>query len=122
MKPGMLNVGIDRLSCIEIVEEPNNLEEGLPDAQLFAVHIGDDHLADIVYFLITRMALEGYTSQQKKVLAVHTNDFSVILGNLYKMVADEISQRYVPYFKRDNILAESNGGDAGGHYVGKATV
>ena len=40
MKPGRLNVGPDHLSWIETGKEPNNLEEGFPDAQFFAVRIG----------------------------------------------------------------------------------
>jgi len=35
------------------------------------------------------------------------------------MGADEILKRYVPYFEHDSILVEAQGGDAGGHYVGK---
>jgi len=50
----------------ETGEEPNNLEEGLLDAQLFIVHVVNDHFVEIIQFLTTRMALEGYTTQQKK--------------------------------------------------------
>ena len=39
MKPGRLNAGPNHLSCIEIGEDPTNLEEGFPDAQLFIVHV-----------------------------------------------------------------------------------
>lgn len=49
-------------------------------------------------------------------------DFSVIVGNLYKMGLYEILRRYVPEFERTSILAEAHGGVAGGHYVGKETT
>ena len=39
VKPGRLNAGPNHLLRIEIGEEPSNLEEGLPDAQLFAVSV-----------------------------------------------------------------------------------
>lgn len=113
MKPGRLNAGPDHLSRIETGEEPNNLEEGLPDAQLFAVRVADNHFADVIHFLTTGMAPEGYTSQQEKELVVHTIDFSVIAGHLYKMGADEILQRYVPDFEQDSILVEAQGGSCG---------
>lgn len=122
LKRGMLNARLDHLSRIETVEEPNNLEEGFPDAQLFVVRIADDHFADIIHFLTTGMALEGYKSQQKKELVVRTTDFSIIAGHLYKMGADEILRRYVPEFECDRILTEAHGGAAGGHYAGKATA
>lgn len=90
MKPRRLNAGPGHLSQIEIGEEPNNLEEGLPDAQLFVVRVADDHFADIIHFLTMGMSPEGYTSQKKKELVVHMTDFSIIVGHLYKMGADEI--------------------------------
>ena len=35
VKPGWLNAILDHLSCIEIGEEPTNIDDGFPDAQLF---------------------------------------------------------------------------------------
>ena len=63
MNLGRLNAGSDHLSRIKIGEEPTNLEEGLLDAQLFAVHIADNHFVDIIHFLTTGMAPEGYKNQ-----------------------------------------------------------
>ncbi len=47
VKLGRLNMGRDHLSCIEIGEEPTNLEEGLPNMQLFAMHVADGNFEDI---------------------------------------------------------------------------
>ena len=66
VKPGQLNTGPDHLSCIETGEEPTNLEEGLPDAQLFLVHVTDSHFEDIIHFLTTRIALEDTLSKKKR--------------------------------------------------------
>ena len=63
MKPGRLKAGPCHLSYIEIGEETTNLEEGLLDAQLFTLRITDNHFANIIHFLTTRMALEGCVSQ-----------------------------------------------------------
>ncbi len=52
-------------------EEPTNLEEGLPDAQLFVVCIADDHFEDKIHFLTIGTAPEGYIVQQKNELMVH---------------------------------------------------
>lgn len=51
VKPGRLNFGPDHLSRIENGNEPTNLDEGFPDAQLFVVRIIDEHFADIIQFL-----------------------------------------------------------------------
>lgn len=98
------------------------MDEGLPDAQLFVVHVEDNHFVDIIHFLTMAMAPKGYTSQKKKELVVHVEKILVIVGHLYNMVADEILQRYVPNFERDNILAKAYGGAVGEHYARKVTV
>lgn len=61
-KPRCFNAGPDHLSHIETREEPTNLEEGVPDVQLFVVHVMDSHFEDIIHYLTTRMASDNYTS------------------------------------------------------------
>ena len=51
VKPGCLNAGPDHLSRIGTGEEPTNLEEGIPDAQIFDVRIADRHFEDMFHFL-----------------------------------------------------------------------
>ena len=51
------------MSHMETWEEPTNLEEGLPNAQLFAVRVADGHFEDIIHFLTIGTALEGYYVQ-----------------------------------------------------------
>ena len=48
VKSGRLNLGPDHLSRLESGEEPTSLDEGLPDAQLFSIHMVDDYFQDIV--------------------------------------------------------------------------
>ena len=48
MKSRGLNVGLDHFSRIKNGDEPTNLDEGLPNAQLFAVRVTDEHFADII--------------------------------------------------------------------------
>eukprot|EP00253_Pinus_taeda_P012745 PITA_12745 len=122
VKPGSLNTRFGHLSQIKIGEEPTNLEEGFPYGQLFIVHVAENNFANIIHFLTMRMAPKGYTSQQSKELVVCMVDFSMIVGHLYKMGAEEILRRYVPDFERNNILSEAHGGATGGHYAGKGTT
>eukprot|EP00253_Pinus_taeda_P016334 PITA_16334 len=119
VKLGCLNVGLDHLSQIETGKKPTNLE-GLPNAQLYLVRIADGHFEDIIYFLTTGTALQGYFVQQKKELVTQAADFTVITGHPYKMGHDEILCRYVPKFEREHILAKAHGGVASGHYAGHA--
>jgi hypothetical protein len=65
-KQGRMNKGPDHLSRLEHGEEPNSLEDILPDAQLLAIIKFDDHFTEIVQFLSTRMTPHEYTIIQKK--------------------------------------------------------
>jgi len=50
----------------------------------------DGHSEDIIHFLMTSFAPEGYTVYQKQELVVCATDFSVIVEQLYKMGIDKI--------------------------------
>ena len=63
VKLGRLNAGPDHLSRIETSEEPTNLEDGLLDAQLYAVRVADGDFEDIIHFLTTRTMPQGYSVQ-----------------------------------------------------------
>jgi len=84
--------------------------------------VANNHFADSIQFLATGTTLEVYSNQQKKELVVHVADVSIIAGHLYKMGLDEILRRYILVFEHVSILAESHGGVARGHYVGKVTA
>lgn len=63
VKLGRLNARPNHLSRIGNVDEPTNLDEGLPDAQLFTMCVVDEHFADIIQFLSMGIAFEGYTME-----------------------------------------------------------
>ena len=90
VKPGRLNASLDHLSCIENSEEPTNIDDGLPDVQLFHVDIVDDHYAPIIQFLATGVSLEDMSTSQSKQLVVKDSDFELIGGKLYKLGPNEI--------------------------------
>jgi hypothetical protein len=122
VKLGRMNKSPDHLSRLEHGEEPTSLEDTMPDAQLLAIRKIDDHFAEIVQFLSTRMTPSEYTIPQKKQLVVCATDFSLIAGQLYKMGPDEILRRCVMEAERPLILVEAHEGIARGHYAGKATA
>jgi hypothetical protein len=53
VKPGKLNGGHDHLSRVTNGEEPTNLEDNFPDAQLFSVQVVDEYFSDIIEQLNT---------------------------------------------------------------------
>ena len=122
VKPGKLNVGPDHLSRIDSGEEPSNLEDNLPDAQLFSIQIVDEYYRDIIHFLTTGWAPVEFTKQQKKQLVVKAADFTLIAGQLYKLGLDEVLRRCVMLHEKEAIIREAHSGTAGGHFAGKLTA
>jgi hypothetical protein len=53
---------------------------------------------------------------------VEVADYQLIVGNLYKLGANNILRRCVMDHERPIILAEAYQGIVGGHYAGKATA
>jgi hypothetical protein len=53
VKPHKLNARPDHLSRITNGEEPTNLEDNFPDAQLFLVQVADEYFVDIIQYLST---------------------------------------------------------------------
>jgi hypothetical protein len=120
VKPGRMNKGPYHLSKLEHGEEPTSLEDTLPDAQFLAIRNMDDHFTEIVQFMSIGMAPREYTVIQKKQLVVCVADFSLIVGQLYKMGPYDILKRCCMEVERPLILEKSHEGIAGGHYAGKA--
>jgi hypothetical protein len=48
LKPGKMNGRSDHLSRVTNGEEPNNLEENIPNAQLFSVQVVDEYFFDVI--------------------------------------------------------------------------
>ena len=68
MKMGLLNTGPNNLSRIETGEEPSNIEDELPDAQLFRIRMVDDHYEQIIQFLAIGKSSKDFTTSRKKQL------------------------------------------------------
>ena len=62
----------------------------MPDAQLFSLQIANDYFKDIIEFLTTSITPAEYSAKQKKPLVVKESNFTMIVGQLYKLGPDEI--------------------------------
>ncbi|KAH9331324.1 hypothetical protein KI387_003432, partial [Taxus chinensis] len=62
------------------------------------------------------MTLEGMQSLEKKQLAIRAAPFMLISGDLYKLGRDEVLVHCVLEHECNDIMEESHGGIAGGHY------
>jgi hypothetical protein len=66
VKPRKLNGGLDHLSHILSYEDTGNLDDKLPDAQIFVVKMVDDYFSDILQFLSTGVAPSDMKFVKKK--------------------------------------------------------
>jgi hypothetical protein len=105
-----LNVGLDHQSRITNGEEPTNIENNFPDAQLFSVQIVDEYFTDISQYSSTRTAPNEYNTAQKMNMVVKVADYQLIAGHLYKMGANNILRRCVLGHERPRISAEAHEG------------
>ena len=65
----------------------------MPDAQLFVVSMMEDQNKEfnaIIHFFSTCYAPPRFSVNQKKHLVVRAVDFTLIVGHLYKLGANEI--------------------------------
>jgi hypothetical protein len=100
-----LNAGPDHLSRITNGEEPTNIEETFPDAQLFLVQVVDEYFTNIIQYLSTGTAPQEFNTTQKKNLVVRDANYQLIAKHLNKMGAYNILRRGVIEHERPRILA-----------------
>ena len=62
------------------------------------------------------------STNQKKHLVIRASDYTLIVGHLYKLGADEVLCHYVFYYERPWVMSEAHAGVARGHYTGKENV
>jgi hypothetical protein len=66
VKPRKFNSGPDHLSHIVSEEGAGNLDDSLPDANLFTIQMFDDYFVDIVQLLSTRVTPPKFIVAQNK--------------------------------------------------------
>jgi hypothetical protein len=112
----------DHLSRLELGESGGDVDDQLPDVDLFKVEYVLDYLSDIALFLSTCVCPEGYSATQKRHLVVHAVDYQLIVGQLYKLGLENILRRCVLDHEILDIFWECHSGVVGGHVGGKETT
>ena len=91
-------------------------------ADIISIQITNEHYADIIHFLTTGRAPEEFTKHQKKQLVVKATDFTLIVGQLYKLGPNEVLCRCIMPHEKEAIIREAHSGTVGGHFTGKPTA
>ena len=82
VNPWRLNAKPDHMSRIETGEESSNIEDGIPNVQLFKIGMVDDHYEKIVHFFTTGKASKEFIMRKKKQLVVRAVKFHLITRQL----------------------------------------
>jgi hypothetical protein len=122
VKLGKLNAGPYHLSSVTNGDEPTNLEDSFPDAQLFSIQITDEYFTHIIGYLSIGIVPQEFNIMQKNNLVFRASYYELIVGHLYKMGADNILRRCLLEHERPRILAKAHREIASGHYAGKYTT
>jgi hypothetical protein len=119
VKPEKFNSGLDHLSHILSGEDAGNLDDSLPDTDLFLVQMVDDYFPYIVQFLSTGVTPHEFTIAYKKQLVLKVAYYRLIERNLYKLGANGIMRRCVLDHEGNMILHEAHEGFSRGNYAEK---
>jgi hypothetical protein len=103
-------------------EDACNLDDKLPNKQLFVVGMVDDYFSEIVEFLSAGMDAFDMTIAHNKKLVVKETNYQLIVGNLYKLGENGILRWCVLKHERSIILEEAHDWIVGGHYIGRETT
>jgi hypothetical protein len=94
-KPGKCHVGPYHLSRLESRESGGEMDDKIPDIDLFRIEAIPEYLEDIIVFLSTGTYLETYSATKKRHMVVHATDYQLIFGQLYKLGLNIILRRCV---------------------------
>ena len=92
------------MSRIELVEDLTRIEDDLPDAHLFRVEAIPSELVEIRQYLQEGKSPEHYSEKRKKILTIKAAPFTLINGNLYKIVLDDVLHRCALEHEREDII------------------
>jgi hypothetical protein len=105
-----------------IGEDIGNLDNSLPDVQLFSVQMVDDHFVEIIHFFSTGVTPFDMKISQNKKLVFKASDYQLIVEKLYKLCIDGVLQQCMLEQEKPIILVEEHEGIARGNYVRKPTM
>ena len=87
----------------------------------------DEEVADLwikkmTIFLNTGLPQEGMSPDERKRLAVRSQNLCLLKETLYHKGADGIWRQAVQQFEKEAVLCEAHCGIASGHYAGDSTA
>ena len=88
----------------------------------YPIDVFDKEFDAIIHLLNTGYTPKDYSTWKKKQLVVKVIEYTLIVGQLYKLGPDKKLRRCVFDHERQWVMAKAHAGVSEGHYAGKETV
>ena len=130
-RPGVQHTVADYLSRLESGEPGTKVKDDFLDAKIFrvdtvvAIEMDEDKanlwITKMTIFLSTGLPPEGMPLDERKRLAVRSQNFCLLNNTLYHKGTDGIWRRTVRQYEKDAALHETHCDIAGDHYARETT-
>lgn len=121
-KPGRFHLQADHLSRISEKLGTEEIEDDLPDANLFSITVTPTWDTSIFEFLSTQKFPEHLDANGRRKVRVNSRHFAIIANRLYRRGIDGVLRRCVSEPETSKILVACHDGTCGGHFSGRLTA
>lgn len=98
------------------------INDSFPDEQLFGLQDEEPWFADIVNYLVSNIIPSEFSYAQRKKFLHDVKWYRWDDPFLFKLGADQIIRRCIPYSETEGILHDCHSTTYGGHYCGEKTA
>jgi hypothetical protein len=121
-KPGRLHKQADHLSRLSETIGKDEIDDELPDANLFSITVIPTWDTYIAEFLSTQKLPEHLDANERRKIRVNSRHYIIIGNRLYRRGIDGILRRCISEPEATKILEACHDGICGGHFSGRLSA
>jgi RNase H-like domain found in reverse transcriptase/Integrase core domain/Integrase zinc binding domain len=121
-KPGRLHRQADHLSRLSETLGTVEIDDELPDANLFSITVVPTWDTYISEFLSTQKLPEHLDANERRKIRVNSRHYAIIANRLYRRGIDGVLRRCVSEPEATKILEACHDGTCGGHFSGRLSA
>ena len=121
-KPGRLHLQADHLSRLSESMGTVDIEDELPDANLFSIAVVPTWDTYISEFLSTQKLPDHLDANERRKIRVNSRHYAIIADRLYRRGVDGVLRRCVSEPEASRIVIACHDGTCGGHFSGRLTA
>lgn len=121
-KPGKVNVVAEFLSWLHVPDDPTTIDDSFLDENLFLLVTQNPWYADIVNYLTIGKMLGYFSTQERKLLAEKSFNYSWIVRFMFYTGPDQVMHRCLRDYGIYDVLKACYDEPYGGHFVATRTT